>query len=112
MCPGQYPLSTSPLLAPTMGNTFHADQTCTFLLIHAAACLQMPAPAFGLLRARLDIKDAVLDLERAVQSSLRLYEATADREGASESEGSDQVIRPHIDRPAQWDELAELQNLM
>ena len=72
----------------------------------------MPAPAFGLLRARLDIKDAVLDLERAVQSSLRLYEATADREGASESEGSDQVIRPHIDRPAQWDELAELQNLM
>ena len=76
------------------------------------AFLQMPAPAFGLLRARLDIKDAVLDLERAVQSSLRLYEATADREGASESEGSDQVIRPHIDRPAQWDELAELQNLM
>lgn len=81
------------------------QRTCTFLLFvmnPAVVCLQVPAPAFGLLRARLDIKDAVLDLGRAVQSSLRLYEAAADGESASESEGSDQVMRLHRSREILW----------
>ncbi|KAG1664128.1 hypothetical protein FOA52_011951 [Chlamydomonas sp. UWO 241] len=51
----------------------------------ACACgLEMPAPAYGLLHARLDLIDAGLSLERAVQSTLQLYE---DGEGGFEDGG-------------------------
>lgn len=53
--------------------------------------VQMPSPAFGILRARLDIKDAGLDLERVVQTSLRIYDGTQDNASSSDSGGSQQV---------------------
>ena len=61
--------------------------------MNASTPLQMPSPAFGILRARLDIKDAGLDLERVVQTSLRIYDSTQDNNASSSDSGGSQQVQ-------------------
>ncbi|GAX77518.1 hypothetical protein CEUSTIGMA_g4962.t1 [Chlamydomonas eustigma] len=65
-----------------------------YSLMGALACscgAEVTAPVYGLLKARLDIKDSVLDLTSAIQSNLQLYDV-AEADGglpSSSSENSD-----------------------
>ncbi|KAG2498007.1 hypothetical protein HYH03_004265 [Edaphochlamys debaryana] len=53
--------------------------------IQCACGVVVPAPAYGLLRARLDILDAQLDIASAVQASLDAYEQGGQEEPSSSS---------------------------
>lgn len=59
-------------------------------------CSQLACPAVGLLRARLDLVDGGLDLARAVQSTLQLYEDADDHFSSDSDDGVSPVCRARL----------------
>ncbi|MEW5303518.1 MAG: hypothetical protein WDW36_006202 [Sanguina aurantia] len=60
--------------------------------VQCSCGLVVPAPAFAILRARLDIVDSQMDIATAINSSLQLYDAEADAGSGSSSDSGGEGV--------------------